>query len=253
MQRVWSRSMTSRSIDGHTVPHVPLAGQAFNEFGQPVGPDVDLDLPVAVPSVDAMVGRWCTIAPLDPAAHGAALFEAYSEAPDGRGWTYLFTGPFESSEAFMSWLGSLDGSVDPLYFVISDSGGPCGIAAYLRIAPGAASIEVGSIHFAPRLQRTAAATEAMFLMMQRAFDTGYRRYEWKCDSLNAPSRAAAQRLGFTPEGEFRQAVVYKGRSRDTSWFSIIDGEWPERRAEFERWLDPSNFDADGNQLTPLRH
>lgn len=165
----------------------------------------------------------------------------------------MSSGPFESSDDFAGWLDSIDGSADPLYFTISDSVGPCGIAAYLRIAPAAASVEVGSIHFAPRLQQTAAATEAMFLMMQRAFDTGYRRYEWKCDSLNAGSRAAAKRLGFAYEGEFRQALVYKGRNRDTSWFSIVDGQWPDRRNEFERWLDPANFDDDGRQRTPLRH
>lgn len=245
--------MTLRATDQHALASDPIPAQTFNELGQPVGPAVQIDLPVPVPSTAEMVGRWCTIVPLDAAAHGAALFEAYSEAPDPSGWTYLFTGPFDSLDAFGAWLESLEGSTDPLYFVIADSTGPCGIAAYLRIAPWAASVEVGSIHFAPRLQRTAAASEAMFLMMQRAFDTGYRRYEWKCDSLNAGSRAAAGRLGFSYEGEFRQAVVYKGRSRDTSWFSIIDGEWPQRRAEFERWLRPTNFDADGGQLTPLRH
>lgn len=245
--------MASRSIDENASLLTAGARQSVNEFGQPVGSDVDIDLPVSVPSTTPMVGGWCTVAPLAVAAHGAALFDAYGEAPDGRGWTYLYTGPFDSLDAFMAWLESLDASTDSLYFVISDSTGPCGIAAYLRIAPGVAAVEVGSIHFAPRLQRTAAATEAMFLMMQRAFDAGYRRYEWKCDSLNAPSRAAAQRLGFSYEGDFRQAVVYKGRSRDTSWFSIIDGEWPERRAEFERWLDPSNFEANGGQRTPLRH
>lgn len=224
-----------------------------NEFGQPIGPSVDTTVPRPVPSTASMAGRWCTVEPLDPAVHGPALFDAYSAAPDARGWTYLFTGPFESTAAFSTWLHSLGGSVDPLYFVISDSEGPCGIAAYLRIAPGAPSVEVGSIHFAPRLQQTAAATESMFLMMQRAFDTGYRRYEWKCDSLNAGSRAAATRLGFSYEGDFRQAIVYKGRSRDTSWFSIIDDEWPRLRSEFQRWLEPSNFDDTAQQRTPLRH
>lgn len=223
-----------------------------NEFGQPIGFPVDVELPLAAPSHVAMVGQWCSVEPLDPDRDAAALFDAYDAAPDARGWTYLFTGPFDSEQAFTSWLKKLEGSSDPLYFVISDSNGPCGIAAYLRIAPHAGSLEVGSIHFAPRLQRTAAATEAMFLMMQRAFETGYRRYEWKCDSLNAGSRAAAARLGFSYEGEFRQAVVYKGRNRDTSWFSIVDREWPSLRDEFVRWLAPSNFDSDGRQRTSLR-
>ena len=130
-------------------------------------------------------------------------------------------------------------------------GSPVGLASYLRIDEGIGSIEVGGLHFSPGLQRTAASTEAMFLMMRRAFDLGYRRYEWKCDSLNAPSRAAAARLGFTFEGIFRQATIYKQRSRDTAWFSIIDTEWPSLRTEFNRWLDPENFDADGTQRSPL--
>ncbi len=191
--------------------------------------------------------------PLDPAEHVAALWDAYSEAPDDGDWTYLFVGPFDSKAGFGEWLTSLAGSSDPLYMVITDHLGPCGIAAFQRIDPMHGVVETGNIHLARRLQRTAAATESMFLMMQRVFDTGYRRYEWKCDALNAPSRAAAERLGFTYEGEFRQAIVYKGRSRDTSWFSIIDGEWPDRRAEFERWLDPANFDGAGEQRSPLRH
>jgi RimJ/RimL family protein N-acetyltransferase len=128
------------------------------------------------------------------------------------------------------------------------------VAAYLRIDPANGVIEVGHINYSPRLQRTAAATEAMYLMMRRVFDElGYRRYEWKCDDLNAPSRAAAKRLGFTFEGVFRQAIVYKERNRDTAWFSMLDSEWPSRKREFERWLDPANFDAAGHQKTKLQH
>jgi RimJ/RimL family protein N-acetyltransferase len=121
----------------------------------------------------------------------------------------------------------------------------------MRIDPANGVIEVGGINYSPLLQRKPAATEAMYLMMRRAFELGYRRYEWKCDSLNAPSRAAAQRLGFSYEGVFRQAWVYKGRNRDTAWFSIIDGEWPALREAFERWLAPANFDANGRQRTGL--
>jgi RimJ/RimL family protein N-acetyltransferase len=133
-----------------------------------------------------------------------------------------------------------------------DSGRAVGVASYLAIDPENGTIEIGSINYSPRLQRRPAATEAMYLLMRRVFDElGYRRYEWKCDSLNAPSRAAAQRLGFRYEGVFRQAVVYKGRSRDTAWYSVIDGEWPLLRPAFERWLDPSNFDADGRQHAAL--
>jgi RimJ/RimL family protein N-acetyltransferase len=145
-------------------------------------------------------------------------------------------------------------SEDPLFHVILDRAGeePLGIASYLRIDPGNGVIEVGHLHFGPQLQRTPAATEAMALMMARAFDElGYRRYEWKCDSLNAPSRAAALRLGFTFEGIFRNAVVVKGRSRDTAWFSVTDAEWPKVRAGFEAWLAPANFDAEGRQRRGL--
>ena len=133
-----------------------------------------------------------------------------------------------------------------------DGGRAVGVASYLAIDPENGTIEIGSINYSPRLQRRPAATEAMYLLMRRVFDElGYRRYEWKCDSLNAPSRAAAQRLGFRYEGLFRQAVVYKGRSRDSAWFSVIDSEWPILRAAFARWLDPSNFDADGRQRAGL--
>ena len=133
------------------------------------------------------------------------------------------------------------------------SGRAVGVASYLRIDPAAGAIEVGHINFSPRLQRTRAATESMYLMMKRVFDElGYRRYEWKCDSLNAPSRAAALRLGFQFEGVFRQALVYKGRNRDTAWFSILDREWPALAAAFERWLDPANFDEAGRQRERLR-
>ena len=127
------------------------------------------------------------------------------------------------------------------------------MASYLRITPAEGTIEVGHLNYSPRLQRTPAATEAMYLMMRRAFELGYRRYEWKCDALNAPSRAAAERLGFVFEGIFRQATVYKGRSRDTAWFSIVDHEWPRLRASFERWLDASNFDGEGRQRSRLAH
>ena len=142
---------------------------------------------------------------------------------------------------------------DPLFFTVIDRAGdqPAGLVSYLRITPGAGSIEVGHIHYSPRLQRSRAATEAMFLLMQWAFESGYRRYEWKCDALNAASRAAAQRLGLSFEGIFRQATVYKGRNRDTAWYAAIDGEWPALRQAFQVWLAPANFDSKGQQRTRL--
>ncbi|MEP6298067.1 MAG: GNAT family protein [Ilumatobacter sp.] len=224
-----------------------------NEFGQPIGDEVSTPLPSGRPDSSPMVGRSCSLTGFRPDEHAAALHLAFPEAFDEREWTYLGFGPFDSQADFDGWASTIAGSTDPLFFVIDDGHGPCGIASLLRINPDSGSVEVGHIHFAQRLARTAAATEAMFLMMQRVFDAGYRRYEWKCDALNAGSRSAASRLGFSFEGVFRQATTYKGRNRDTAWYSVIDTEWPARRAEFERWLDPENFDADGVQRTPLRH
>ena len=225
----------------------------MNELGQPVGDDLVRALPTEPPASTPMVGRWCSLSQLRSTEHGVALHEAFRSATDAREWTYLPYGPFATQQDFDVWASRTSGSTDPLFFAVIDGAGPCGIASYLQITPAAGSVEVGHIHFGPRLARTPAATEAMFLMMSRAFDAGYRRYEWKCDALNAPSRDAAVRLGFSFEGVFRQATAYKGRNRDTAWFSIIDGEWPRLRSEFERWLDPSNFDESGQQRTPLRH
>lgn len=201
-----------------------------------------------------MQGRLCRLEPLDAATHAAALHDAYAADRDARNWTYLPYGPFESAEAYAGFLTAMQAHDDPLFFAIVDlaTQRPVGVASHLRIDPAMGTIEVGHLSYAPALQRTPAATEAMYLMMRRVFDElGYRRYEWKCDSLNAPSVAAAKRLGFRFEGTFRQAVVMKGRNRDTAWFSIVDGEWPALRSAFEQWLDPSNFDATGAQRQRL--
>jgi RimJ/RimL family protein N-acetyltransferase len=201
-----------------------------------------------------MVGRWCRLEPLAPARHAASLFASYGLDAEGRGWTYFPYGPFPDEPAFRGWLDGIAGKDDPLFHAILDeSEDAVGVASFMRISPETGSIEVGHIHYSPRLKRTRAATEAMYLMMRRAFDElGYRRYEWKCDSLNAPSRSAAERLGFTYEGTFRQHVVSKGRNRDTAWYSIIDTEWPAIRAALEEWLEPANFDVRGGQRLPLR-
>ncbi len=201
-----------------------------------------------------MEGRTCRLEPLDADAHADALHEAYALDTDGRGWTYLPYGPFASAADYRGWSEEAAASDDPLFFAILDAdGAPLGVASYLRIMPAIGTVEVGHIHLAPPLQRTRAATEAMYLMMRRAFDElGYRRYEWKCDDLNAPSRHAAERLGFTYEGTHRQATIYKGRNRDTAWYSILDREWSRVRATLEAWLDPGNFDAEGRQRAPLR-
>jgi RimJ/RimL family protein N-acetyltransferase len=200
-----------------------------------------------------MAGRFCRIEPLDAGRHAAELFDANRADASGRMWTYLAYGPFDTFDAYRAWVERMSASEDPLFFAVVDlaSGRASGVASYLRIAEANGAIEVGHIAFAPALQRTPAATEAMYLMMQRVFALGYRRYEWKCDALNAASRAAAARLGFSYEGIFRQATVYKGRNRDTAWFAAIDREWPTLDAGFRQWLSPENFDADGRQRARL--
>jgi len=198
-----------------------------------------------------MAGSWCDLEPLAE-AHAAGLFEANALDEAGRGWTYLPYGPFESFARYRAWVEGAAATHDPQFFAIVTPDGPVGVASYLRIAPEIGSLEVGHIRYAPRLQKTVAATEAMYLMMRRAFDElGYRRYEWKCDALNAPSRRAAERIGFTHEGVFRQATIYKSRNRDTAWYSVVDGEWPRLRTAFQDWLDPVNFDDDGRQRRTL--
>ena len=166
---------------------------------------------------------------------------------------YLLHGPFDTLDKYYEWTEQICCSSDPLFYAIIDraTNKALGIASYLRIDPKIGSIEVGHISYSPLLQRTPIATEAMFLMMKHAFTLGYRRYEWKCDALNAPSRSAAQRLGFSFEGIFRQATIVKGCNRDTAWFSVIDEEWPTLRDVYQRWLDPSNFDEAGKQRLRL--
>jgi RimJ/RimL family protein N-acetyltransferase len=205
------------------------------------------------PAREVMHGRFCRLEPLDVSKHAEQLFAANALDSHGANWTYLPYGPFESFADYRAWLDQQSRSSDPLFFAIVDSasGEAIGVASYLRITPDCGSIEVGHLNFSPRLQRTPAATEAMFLMMRHAFELGYRRYEWKCDSLNEPSRKAALRLGLSFEGIFRQATVRKGRNRDTAWYAAIDKEWPALRAAFEQWLSPSNFDAQGKQRVSL--
>ena len=224
-----------------------------NALGQPIGRELPGWRPAPHPPRTVLAGRYCRVEPLDVSRHGRDLHASFALDREGRLWTYLFSGPFASEGEFLQWLEPKPRSDDPLFFAFVDmrTGRATGMGSYLRIDPGHGVIEVGHLAFSPLLQRTPAATEAMYLMMKNAFDLGYRRYEWKCDSLNAPSRRAAERYGFQFEGIFRQAIVYKGRNRDTAWYSIIDGEWPARRSAFERWLDPQNFDADGRQRRPL--
>ena len=225
---------------------------------------VDLAQPTGAPLPDwkarprpprsIMHGRFCRVEPLEPARHAEELFAANQLDRAGRNWTYLFQEPYQTLEAYRIWLGQVAPGDDPLFHAIVDArtGKAVGVATFMRIDPVHGVIEVGNINYSPLLQRTTAATEAMFLMMRRVFEElGYRRYEWKCDSLNAPSRSAAVRLGFQYEGLFRQAVVYKQRNRDTAWFSIIDSEWPRLQRAYDRWLAPTNFDVEGRQIRAL--
>jgi RimJ/RimL family protein N-acetyltransferase len=221
---------------------------------QPIGPRVDPH-PAKRPERVTLKGRWITLAPLDAEKHAATLYEGSNgDAERERVWTYLFDGPYRSLDEFRASIELKASSADPLFFAIVDnaSGRAVGYQTFLRIEPQHRVIEVGNIMYTPAMQRTAGATEAQYLFARYVFDElGYRRYEWKCNALNAPSRGAAERFGFTFEGIFRQHMIVKGRNRDTAWFAMLDSEWPERKAAYDRWLAPDNFDDEGRQKTRL--
>jgi RimJ/RimL family protein N-acetyltransferase len=220
-----------------------------------VGPPVDPLPSGRSPERALLAGEYARLEPVDVAAHGESLYElSHARREDAALWTYLAYGPFSGAGAFASWLAERAASDDPLFFAVTDrrTGNAAGMASYLNIVPANGCVEIGHIWFAPPLQRTRAATEAIFLMCRHVFDElRYRRLEWKCDALNAASRRAAERFGFTYEGTFRQHMVVKGRNRDTAWFAMLDRDWPRIRAAFERWLRPGNFDADGRQRASL--
>jgi len=205
------------------------------------------------PDREILSGRTCRLSPLKLESHASGLFEALIRKADPQLWTYLPTECPGSPADFLTWLEQRHADPTALLYVILEptEGRPIGTTGYLRIDPANGVLEIGWVVFSPELQRTTAATEAVFLQLQHAFALGYRRIEWKCDTLNAPSRSAAQRFGFTFEGIFRQAVVTKKRNRDTAWYSLLDREWPTVRSAFERWLDPGNFDASGRQRLSL--
>lgn len=229
----------------------------YNHYGQPVGDALPGWHPRLPPQRVVLQGRYCRLEPL-AYAHAEALFAAYQLDGDGRSWTWLSREPEGSAEQYAAWVEGAEQLQDPLHFAVIDTqtDRPVGTLALMRIDANNGVIEVGHVHFSPLLSRTPASTEAQWLLMRYAFATlGYRRYEWKCNSLNEPSRQAALRLGFQYEGRFRQALVVKGHNRDTDWFSIIDGEWPDIDAALQRWLAPDNFTASGKQrrsLTSLR-
>lgn len=220
---------------------------------QPVGEPVVGWRQRELPPQSSLTGRYCTLERLNLAVHGIDLTNAFHGSPDAA-WTYLPYGPFSDRADVTVWLETRAASSDPLFHAIRDSqtGHAAGLASLMRIDPSNGVIEVGHIHFSPSLKQTPAATEAIFLLMGRVFDElGYRRLEWKCDALNTPSRRAAERLGFTYEGTFRQASIVKGRNRDTAWFSMLDREWPQIKRGFEAWLAPVNFDSKHRQRTTL--
>ncbi len=221
-----------------------------NEFDQPIGPSLVGWRPPPVPPATEVGGRTMRLVPMHPHTDAPRLFNAFANAPDSL-WTYLSFGPCADVHALEQALAALCDSPERRPFTVMVDGDPVGFLAYIRIAAKHGVLEIGSLAFSPALQRTTAATETVSLLIAHAFDLGYRRVEWKCDDLNAPSRAAALRFGFRYEGTFRNAITYKGRSRDTAWYSITDDEWPALRIAHDAWLASHNFDDDGRQLTRL--
>jgi len=206
---------------------------------------------VKAPNQDTLTGRYVVLERLCPSRHAAKLFQSY-EGQDFV-WDYLPYGPFHSAAAYHRWVSDMADKSDPYFYAIksAETQDYLGVASYLRIDPNMGTIEVGHINFSPVLQKTPAATEAIYLMMKWAFENGYRRFEWKCDSRNIPSRRAAQRYGLSFEGIFRQAAIVKGRNRDTAWYAAIDAEWSALQEAFETWLRPENFGTDGRQKERL--
>jgi RimJ/RimL family protein N-acetyltransferase len=225
-----------------------------SSFADPLGPVVDAH-PAKRPERVTLEGRWITLAPLDPAKHAEALYEGSNgDAARESVWIYLFDGPYRSLGEFRAAIEAKARSADPLFFAVINnaSARAVGYQTFLRIDAANRVIEVGNVLYTPAMQRTAGATEAQYMFARYVFETlGYRRYEWKCNALNAPSRSAAKRFGFSFEGIFRQHMIVKGRNRDTAWFAMLDSEWPARKVAYERWLAPDNFDDEGRQKLRL--
>jgi RimJ/RimL family protein N-acetyltransferase len=232
------------------------AGRRFGHAGgvERSGPSQLEWTPAVLPGRIALNGHLVRLEVLDPDRHAESLYTSSHVEGAEALWQHLAYGPFGSQAEFTTWLNERAASADPLFFAVVEweSMRALGMASFMRMVPEHGVIEIGHIWFAPEIQRTRTSTEAIFLLAGHAFDDlGYRRLEWKCDSLNEPSRRAAERFGFTYEGVFRQHMVVKWRNRDTAWFSITDGEWPVRKAAFEAWLAPENFDDAGRQRRSL--
>ena len=224
------------------------------DSGLPIGPLLADPGPAAPPERIALEGRYTRLEPLDPIRHRDTLHAASTPPDKAARFRYLSDLPSESAEEFGEWLAGAARSDDPLFFAVVDrsTGRAEGRQALMRIVPEQRCIEIGHIYWGPRMAGTRVATEALFLFASLVFDRlGYRRFEWKCDALNSPSRRAALRFGFTYEGHFRRAVIVRNRSRDTAWFSMIDEEWPFLRNAYGEWLDPGNFDGRGRQGSRL--
>jgi RimJ/RimL family protein N-acetyltransferase len=216
-----------------------------------IGPVVDPLPPGTLPDLRTITGRYVTLEALNPAKHGPELWNAVKGHDEV--WDYLFSGPYANEDSFTDWLESSAAKRDPWFYAYLVGGKALGMGSFMRADPAHGVIEIGNILISPVLQQTRSSTEATYLFMRHAFESlGCRRFEWKCNALNAPSIVAAKRFGFTFESIFRQHMIVKGRNRDTAWFSIIDGEWPRIKAGFEKWLNPANFDADGKQKAKLQ-
>lgn len=226
----------------------------INELGQPIGDALPNFKPGDLPKMERLEGRYVIVECLSKDKHGADLYEVYGPDSPADMWTYLFQNPVQSQEEWSALLDQMLAAQDRFYYAIVDkeSGKALGTFALMRINRGSRVIEVGSVTYSPQLKRTRLATEAQYLLARYVFEElEYRHYEWKCDALNQPSRCAAERLGFIYEGTFRQAVVYKGRNRDTDWLAMIDKDWPAVKIRLEKWLSPDNFDENGQQIKAL--
>lgn len=223
---------------------------SMNEIGQPIGFAIDNFVVPPRPNFTALSGNFARVEPISM-EHTTAVYEAFSRDLRGFNWTYLPYGPFANQKDFVEWAKTTCFGEDPKFYTIFGPEGATGMASYLRIEPKVGCIEIGHIHLSPLLQRTRAGTEALLLMIEWAFNAGYRRLEWKCDALNAPSRHAAQRLGLSFEGIFRQATIYKSRNRDTAWYGATSEDWPALKRAYQAWREQKNFDAAGREIKKL--
>lgn len=221
-----------------------------NELGQTIGFAIDRFVPPSRPQFSGLSGKYVRLEAIT-SAQLPALYEAFSHDVRGANWTYMPYGPFTGFKEFSDWVHETCFGEDPKFYTIYQNDKPAGVASFLRIEPKIGCIEIGHIHLSPLLQRTREGTEALMLMMEWAFSAGYRRLEWKCDALNAPSCHAAKRLGFSFEGLFRRATMYKSRNRDTAWYAIIAEDWTALHGTYQLWLNSDNFDSNGREIQKL--